>query len=547
MSKLNTGGTTPLGPIGLITFSASGAWAVSEFHTYFDTQVFWLPTLALVMALAAPVAFARGALDFAAGQVRKAIAYMPSTRHGSARWAKLADFAGLRKRRRAPFWGMLDGKPLFLEYEANALTCAPAGSGKTVSVVVPNLLSIDTSVIAPDLKCELAPMTKRARQRMGQRVYCLNPSRTNIDILGEPDAYNPLVILLDGWTKSRADMLADAAAMALQLYPEPARAGENRFFRNGSRNLITFVMIWEVIEKGELATLSGCLRLLRDPSQLREALYASSVCDELGGDLADLANDILAKFDDGADNRQFESFREGAVQALSIFASSGRIADSVSRCTFRFRDLKADPATVFIIGDPTRSQVYAPWMGLVIWCAATELVRCRSKTVVTCLLDEAANYKIDGLPAFLTQHRGFGVRYHIILQELEDWKRLYGPEALETLLSQTEIQQFFSSRSPGTLEMLSRRAGQSTVKTDGYSFQRGQAHPGCSVGETGRALITSDEISRLADCLVFAHGKAPALAQRVGYHEISPWNRPGVVGINPLHGKRLKGRTRLRL
>lgn len=547
MSKLNPGGATPLSPLALIVFSGSGAWAVREFHAYFDTEVFWLPMLALIAALAAPVAIVRACLDFAMRRVRKAIAYTPSKRHGSARWAKLADFAGLRNRRRGPFWGMLDGKALFLEYEANALTVAPAGAGKTISVVIPNLLSIDTSVIAPDLKCELAPMTKRARERMGQRVYCLNPSRTNIDILGEPDTYNPLVILLDDWTKSRADMLDDASAMALQLYPEPPRAGENRFFRSGSRNLITFAMIWEVIEKAELATLSGCLRLLRDPSQLREALYAASVCDALDGDLADLANDILAKFDDGGDNRQFESFREGAVQALAIFASSGRIADSVSRCTLRFRDLKDKPATVYIIPDPTRAPVYAKWLGLVAWCASTELVRCRSMTVVTFLLDEAANYKVDGLPSFLTAHRGFGIRYHIVLQELEDWKHLYGPEALESLRSQTEIQQFFSSRSPATLEMLSRRLGNTTVKTDSYNFQHGQSRPGHSIGETGMPLMAANKIAELCDCILFAHGKAPALVQKVGYHEVSPWNRSGFVGVNPLHGKRLKGRTRLRL
>ncbi|GLK50509.1 type IV secretory system conjugative DNA transfer family protein [Maricaulis virginensis] len=544
-TRANSGSSAPSGLITKIVISAAFAWGYTQSDHLFNTQYFWVPTFALILALGAPIALARVILSFAIRKTRVAIADTPSTRHGSARWASLADFAWLRKRRNGPFWGALEGKPLFLEYEANALTVAPAGAGKTISVVVPQLLSIKGAMVVSDLKCELAPMTKRARERMGQPVYCLNPSGTNVDVLGEPDAYNPLCILHDDWMHSPADMVADAMGMAHQLHPEPATKTDNSFFREGSRNLITFAMLWEVIDKGEAATLPGGLRLLRDPDRLREALYAASVSDLLSGELTDRANDFLEKLNNG-DTRQIESFREGAVQSLAIFSASGRIADSVSRCTFRFRDLKTKPATVFIIGDATRSKVYEPWVGLVAWCAMLEIKRCRTqKNPATFLLDEASNFRVDGLPQSMMEARGFGMRFHVIIQELEDFKRVYGREALEILLSQTEIQQFFASRSPGTLEMLSRRLGNATVKTDNYALD---GHwPRRSMGETGRPLLLADEIRQLRDCLLFAHGKAPALVGKVGYHECSPWNRRGYVGINPLHGKRLKGRTRLRL
>jgi len=215
-------GHTPLGPVSLIAFSAIFAWGLSASYVLFETELFWMPTLALICSLSAPIAILRSLLDLAIRKTREAIANTPSTRHGSARWASLGDFARLRKHCHGPFWGALDGKPLFIEYEANALTVAPAGAGKTISVVVPQLLSIKGAMVVSDLKCELAPMTKRARERMGQPVYCLNPSGTNIDLLGEPDAYNPLCILHDDWTHSPADMEADAMGMAHQLHPEPA-------------------------------------------------------------------------------------------------------------------------------------------------------------------------------------------------------------------------------------------------------------------------------------------------------------------------------------
>ena len=544
-SRTNPGSSAPPGLISQIVISAAFAWGYTQTEHLLGTQHFWVPTLALILALSAPITITRALLSFAIRKTREAIANTPSTRHGSARWAKLADFVGLRKRRHAPFWGMMNGKPLFIEYEANALTVAPAGAGKTISVVVPQLLSIKGAMVVSDLKCELAPMTKRARERMGQPVYCLNPSGTNTDVLGEPDAYNPLSILYDDWMHSPADMVADAMGMAHQLHPEPATKTDNSFFREGSRNLITFSMLSEVIDKGENATLSGCLRLLRDPDRLREALYAASVSDALSGELADRANDFLEKLNNG-DTRQIESFREGAVQSLAIFSASGRIADSVSRCTFRFRDLKITPATVFIIGDATRSKVYEPWVGLVMWCAMLEIKHCRMhENTVTFMLDEATNFRVDGLPQNMTEARGSGVRFHFITQELEEVKRVYGREALDIVLSQTEIQQFFASRSPATLDLLSHRLGNATVITDNYAM--GDQTPRRSTGETARPLLLPDEIRQLRDCLLFAHGKPPALIEKVGYHKVSPWNRRGYVGINPLHGKRLKGRTRLRL
>ena len=544
MNRSNAQSPSRPDPVVMAIVSAISAWVYASHAHYIDTPLFWLPMFALICALAAPVKFAQAALRWLIKRTRIAIAEVPSTKHGSARWARRKDFGKLLKSKNAPFWGMLEGKPLFLDYEANALTVAPAGAGKTICVVIPQLLSIPQSLIAFDYKLELFPMTMRARQRMGHDVKRLDPSGITEEAFGPPDTYNPLDILVDDWRSSQADMLADASAMAFQLYREPPGASENQFFRNGSRNLMVFAKVWQVIDQGDRAALPACLKLLRDPNALREALYAASVSDALRGDLADLANDALAKFESG-DIRQLESFREGAVQALSVFSPSGRIASSVARSSFRYRDLKSSRTSVYIGGDPTRSKVYESLMGLNAWCANTELKRCRSKTPVRFLLDEATKYYFEDLIRSMTEARGFGISYHLIVQELEDIKHTYGPEALETVLSQTEIQQYMTSRSPGTLDMLSQRLGNATAKTDSHAF--GDDKPHRSIAETGRPLLTPSEIREFSDSIVFAHGKPPARVKPVGYHEVSPWNRPGFVGINPLHGKRLKGRTRLRL
>ena len=59
------------------------------------------------------------------------------------------------------------------------LTVAGSRSGKGVSLIVPNLLVYDGSVIVVDPKGELARVTARARQAKGQKVTVLDPFGEN--------------------------------------------------------------------------------------------------------------------------------------------------------------------------------------------------------------------------------------------------------------------------------------------------------------------------------------------------------------------------------
>jgi type IV secretion system protein VirD4 len=527
-----------------IIVSVAAAFALSITWGWRETELFWVPTLLLIALVAAPVALARNAIGGAIGMSKRAMAHIPSTAKGTARWATPSDLKKGRKHQSGPFWGLFEGKPLFLEFEAAALTVAPAGTGKTTTIVINNLCSIETSMIVADYKGELAACCAEARRKMGQKVYCLNPSGLFTDQAGAPARYNPLIILVDDWEHSQKDMLADARAMALQLVPEPPRTGENIFFRSASRKIITFASLVEVIEKGREATPSTVQSLVANPVAFREAVFRASVSDALDGDLAALALDFSEKFESG-DPRQWGSFLEGALQALEVFSPSGRIAESVSWCDFRFSDLKAQNATVFVMSDATRHDVYAPWQGLILWAGITELMRAPAGNQVTLMLDEATNFRVEGLPSLLTKLRGYGVRTWIVIQELEDFARVYGREGLEILLSQTEIQLFFGSSSPQTLDLLSRRLGRETIKTQSHSLG-GKLTDGIrtSLGEDGRNLFDPDEISTQSQAILFARSKPPALIEPVSYASIWPYCRR--VAGNPYHkGRKLKERIRV--
>lgn len=491
-------------------------------------------------------------LDVLKTFLKRWIARRPTENYGSARWATERDLsrAGYFKTQ-GLFLGVSanSGRPLFFQGETHGLTLSPAGGGKTISFFIPALLHMrNMPMIVPDLKGTLACVTKHAREkRHKHKIYCVNPARLYEDQLGKPARYNPLQLLIDSWeNENLEDLITDAQAMALQLLPEPAYKGENTFFRNGSRTIIVFCMLYLVTRNAKTAAnLSDVLKLVRNEKLLEENLLIASCSDLIKGDLADIAHDLLAKLDQN-DKRQWESFREGAVQALSSFSKSGWLAESTSACDFRFSDLKKQKATVYLIADPTRMKVYASWLGLLSWCALTELTRCQSKKQVLFLFDEAANFRIEGLTSKLTELRSYGCRVWFALQSLDAFSKTYGKDDLETLLEQCECQQYFGIQSFKTASLISRTLGDTTVKVDnhnmGYDIYDSVNY---SLSEHARPLLTPDEVRQFPDTIILMNGQPPIHAKNRGYHEVSPWKK--WARIDPMYGKKFKGKTLLKL
>lgn len=475
----------------------------------------------------------------------------PTTQRGSASWATRKDLkrAGLYDTSGVFLGTDTQGRPLFFDGEIHGLTLAPAGSGKTIAFSIPALCHSSLPMIVSDFKGTLAVMTKLVREKQHhQDVFCVNPAHLYADHLGAPARYNPLQILLDDWMmpERNKDLIADAQSIALQLCPEPTATGENTFFRNGSRKILVLVLVYLITFHGAgKATLSEVLSLLRNVKQLIEVCEVAMASPILNGELADMAAELHYKLT-AQDTRQVDSFLEGAVQALAAFSASGWLAESTSTCDFRFKDLKEHPATVYLIADPTKMKVFAPWMGLMGWAAITELTRCQNTKPVFFLLDEATNFRIENLSNSLTGLREFGIRVWFLIQELEEYARVYGRESLETLLSQTEVKQIFGASGAKTCELISRMLGEQTVKSLHVNLGRTRYDPIVqSVSEQARRLLTPDEVRQFTDTILFIRNLPPIHAVKTGYHEVTPWS--DWVAANPLFGRKLQGKTRVRL
>jgi type IV secretion system protein VirD4 len=83
----------------------------------------------------------------------------------------------------------------------------------------------------------------------------------------------------------------------------------------------------------------------------------------------------------------------------------------------------------------------------------------------------------------------------MIVQELAEMVRIYGPHTAKTILSQAEVKQFFAVNSDDLAQTLSRALGQKTVKTRNYNLGRFEDDDvGESLSESGQPLMRTDEI-----------------------------------------------------
>lgn len=468
---------------------------------------------------------------------KRRAAETPSGVYGSARFmtgdgaaqAGLTDPSGL-------FLGALDGRMLFHSGKAHLLTVAPARSGKGISVVVPNLLHWQGSVFVTDPKGELAGVTAGHRQRtFGQKVIVLNPWGLH----GLPQhRFNPLAYLVDLYDDeaARRGLTEEVAALALQLLPEPEDA-RNRFFREGSRKLLrAFMLHFASCGRPDACTLPVLWRVLQNAARMDETLVEMAGSDALGGVVADYADDIARTIEKNPET--FQSFIEGATQAVSIFDPAGWLAGSVGASDFSFAELKTGRVSVYLVIPPDRVATHGAWLGLLARQAIAAVARAPGNSPVLFMLDEFANMgKLAGLSDSLTLLPGLGVRVWMIVQSLDQLRALYGREVTNTILSQAEVQQFFTVQDLGLAKMLADALGQRTVKTTAINLGRKEDDdPGESRSEAGRPLMSADEIRLMPgdEQLLLIQSRPPIRAQRVPFWTVAPWN--GWAAPNPVEG-----------
>ncbi|PIO96388.1 type IV secretory system conjugative DNA transfer family protein [Pleomorphomonas carboxyditropha] len=428
---------------------------------------------------------------------------------GSARWATGKEIAALAKGAGGLIVGRDPRTNKLLRYDGSAhlLTMAPTRTGKGVGTIIPNLLTLDRSVICIDPKGENARIASHARERFGP-VHVLDP----FGVTGRSSAaFNPL----DRLDPAGLDVAEDAATLADALvFDEPGMAGEAHWNEEAKAliaGLILHVVATEPLGRRHLATLREYLTLAPKAfAALLEAMQASTAANGL---VARAANRHLGKSDREAAGVL------SAAQRHTHFLDSPRMYRVLDDSFFSFADLKHHTATVFLVLPPDRLATYSRWLRLLVSQSLMDMARDPAKPAapVLYLLDEfAALGHLEPVERAMGLMAGYGVQLWPILQDLHQLRATYGQKA-GTFLSNAGLLQLFGVNDVDTAEWIARTIGKTDAWYTTDAWSKGETSTSQHV--SARDLVNPDEIMRLpqTSMILLQQGQRPAVVEKLRY------------------------------
>ena len=425
------------------------------------------------------------------------------------------------------------GMEIGVSDDRHALTCSGSRGGKGRAAIIPNMRYAG-SILALDPKGELALATAAYRaQKLGQRVWVLDPFNTTGGALTRyRGGFNPVALMRPESMIEDAVLIADALVIPGTGDPhwdESARtflegvilevATADRF--EGRRHLVT---VRNLIAEGEEGfedpetgkTESGLVVL---EAYMRESEHHA---------VRRAAADFFERPD-----RERDSVLSTVRRHLRPLAFP-EIEASLKTEGLNLADLKTQPMTVYLCLPGRHLSTCGRWLRLFINLALQAMERTPGPPAaggqVLFVLDEfsALGYmkQIEDSIAQVAGHPSF-VKLWPILQDLGQLKALY-KDRWETFMGNAGVLQFFANNDLTTLEWISKRLGTTTIE----QLSSSQVTPGArEAGATGEsyaprttAILEPDEIALVfgrADVqlrqLIIRAGFAPMILQRAYY------------------------------
>ena len=322
--------------------------------------------------------------------------------------------------------------------DGHLMTIAPTGSGKGRSVIIPNLLNYQGSVITIDPKGENFAVTSRRRKEMGQKVICIDP----FGVLGnQSDGINPLDILtLDG-----ADVETDAQMLA-QLLSSGKSSTREPFWDLSSRGLISGLITYIATQMPiEERNLNSVRKLLINDNIL---FNLATILDDSGNKMNRMAYDEIAAFLQMPDRDTRPSVLATAISYFKLLISE-RVAVTLQQSSFPLAELvTGKPLSIYLIIPPNKLRSHGSllslWIGTLLQAITSRRTIPKQRTLF--ILDECAQLGcLDFLETVITLCRGYGLQTWSFWQDLGQIKMLY-PASWSTMINNCAVIQFFGAK-----------------------------------------------------------------------------------------------------
>jgi type IV secretion system protein VirD4 len=413
----------------------------------------------------------------------------------------------------------------------HVLLCGGTGSGKGVSIIIPNLIDYSRGgMVVNDPKGDLHKEALKLRKLKG-RIIRVAP------FSGGEDCFNPLDTIPDD-----SPLFIDSARAMAEALVVRQGTETDPYWNEKAVQVITAILVFVLTRvTGSERNLNSVQDIASDPLLI---LAVSDKLKELGGIPARLGNQLRILFDkEGNTTKETCSVLNTVARHLG-FLDSQVVANTVSTSTFDVLEL-LEPGNVLFLqipGDQLEAQ-----RGF-LRCITSTLIRVigssghEESSEVLFLLDEASALgSLSAIEEALVRGRSAGVRLLLAYQSAAQIETAFKDKP--TLLYDNCSSQIWLCP-PGsyeTAERISKSMGSYTQWVVGYgtstngSVSSQQGGSGSTSGwgsstdykQQGRALLLPEEVLCMDDELLIAFIRGlpgPVLAQRVKYYEDSDFN-----------------------
>jgi len=416
------------------------------------------------------------------------------------------------------------GERIYTPPESNTLLVAPAGAGKGRNIIINTLLETsDISVFTIDPKGENCAVTIRERFKMGQKVHVLNPwglhgipsrSVNPLDLLNPevPEVVSNATFLTDlmmmpGQEENFWDISAKTFIRGLLLYVAAHEPEEKR-------NLVRFYeLLTEDPAKSQEENQAPLLARMFKSPKCNGAIHAAAAGLESMAERT--RGDILA-----------------TARAHCDFLTDPIIRASLTHSDFSFADLKTDLTTIYVLIPAYALETQGRWLRLMVGMALTAMERGDPfKHRALFLLDEfAALGRLEKIRQGIALHRGYGIDYCLVVQDLNQLQELY-KSGWQTIISNCRYKYFKAISDNVTAEYVSKMLGNRTVwaegespnpEAPGWAHFKKQYQPG-QRNKVGMPLQSPDDLLTFTQDqgIVIRTGENPMLAK------IGPYDADG--------------------